>query len=154
MKTEPKATRLRTTVLLHAAALSIALSLTTGSIAAQAKPGVVKAVAGASGGALGRADWHVARAEAFEVNQSPNGYTELARLYRTAANLRGSDTAAVTNYRLAAGSYVTAGDKIAALRVMTRAAQLAERLDAVERAAGTYIDAALIAYSGGRRREA
>jgi hypothetical protein len=153
MSTERRATRFQTIVLLHAAALSMALSLTAGPIAAQTKPVVVKAAAGVSASALARADWYVARAEAFDVNQSAGGYNELARLYRTAAELRGSDTAAVTNYRLAAWAYVAAGDKIAALRVMTRAAELAEHFDAVERAVGSYIDAALIAYSGGRDRE-
>ena len=148
-----KDTRLQTLVLRHAAALSIALALMAGPLAAQSKPVVVKAVAGVSEGALARADWYVARAEAFDLSQSRDGYVELARLYRTAANLRGADTAAVTSYRLAAWAYVAAGDTIAALRVMTRAAELADRLDAVDRAAETYMDAALIACSGRRPRD-
>ena len=153
MTTERKATRLQALVLLNAAALTIALSLSAGTMAAQAKPIVVKAEAELPEGARARADWYAARAEAFDLGSSRDGYVELARLYRTSANLRGADTAAVTSYRLAAWAYVASGDKIAALRVMTRAAELAEQLDQVERAAGTYMDAALIAYSGGRQRD-
>lgn len=151
MQTDRRTTRLRTIIVLHAATLSLAL--TAGVASAQPKPVVVKAAAGVSAGATARADWYVARAEAFDVGQSPERYFELARLYRTAADLRGSDTAAVTHYRLAAWAYVAAGDNTAALRVMTRAAELADRLDDVDRAVDTYLNAALIAYTGGRTRE-
>ena len=151
MQTERKATRLRTIVVLHAAALALALSASVAS--AQPKPVVVKAAAGVSAGAIARADWYVERAEAGDVGQSPERYFELARLYRTAAELRGPDTAAVTHYRLAGWAYVAAGDNTVALRMMTRAAELADRLDDVDRAVDTYLSAALIAHTVGRSRE-
>ena len=151
MQTVRKGTRHRIAVALHAAALSLVFGATTAF--AQPKPVLVTAAKGVTEGALARSNWYVARAEAFDVGQGVGGYLELARLYRTAAELRGADTAAVTHFRMAAWSYLAGGDTTAALRVMTQGAQLADRLDDIGRAVDTWVNAALIAQAGGRHRE-
>jgi hypothetical protein len=146
-----RAVGVRISGVLYAAALTFALAASP--LAAQPVPVVVTATKEPSEGALARANWYVARAEALDVGQNREGYLMQARLYRTAAELRGDDSASVTEFRMAAWTYYAGGDSTVALRMMTRAAQLADNLGDVERAVDSYLNAALIAQSGGRHAE-
>lgn len=149
MQTERRASILRAAAMIGAASLSFAAIAAPAS--AQRRAVVVTAAAPASEGARARATWLIEQAEAFDVRQGQDGrYFEVAKLYRTAANLRGEDTAAISNYRMAAWAYSAGGDNTAAFRVMKRAAELAAKVDDVERAIGSYVDAAMIAKTAGR----
>ena len=148
MQTEREVSRPRAVLMLSVAALLLAVAAAPAT--AQRRAVVVKATAPVSEKALARANGLVARAEAFDVGQGQeNRYFTVARMYRTAGDLRGADTAAVTNYRMAAWAYNAGGDNTAAFRVMARAAELAERVGDVDRAISTYVDAALLAKEAG-----
>ena len=98
-----------------------------------------------------RADSLVALAERPQLAPSQGGaYLEVARLYRRAAQLRGDDTAAVGNWRLAAWAYSASGDNGLALAMMKQAGESAARVGDVERSIQSFIDAALIAIAAGR----
>ena len=148
MQTEREVSRPRAVLMLSAAALLLAVAAAPAS--AQRKPVVVKAAAPVSEAARMRANLLVVRAESFDVGKGEDDqYFTLARMYRTAADLRGVDTAAIMNYRMAAWAYNAGGDNTAAFRVMARAAELAERVDDVEGAIASYVDAALLAKAAG-----
>ena len=98
-----------------------------------------------------RADSLIEQAKALQ--QVPGGssrYVEEAQLYRRAAQLRGDDSAAVMEWRMAAWAYGAAGNGTLALTRMKQAAEVAMRTGDVERAVGCFIDAALIAAEQGR----
>lgn len=79
-----------------------------------------------------------------------DGWREAARLQRRAAELRGDDVRAVESYERAAWLYGGAGLLGSARQMMERAAQRALMGGDVERAAGAYLDAALIAIEDDR----
>ena len=95
-----------------------------------------------------RADALEARAETLLV--APGTWMEAARLQRRAAELRGDDGRAAQSWARAGWFYAGARDFGASRQMMERAAQHAMADGDVERAAGAFIDAALIAIEDGR----
>ena len=89
-------------------------------------------------------------AQAAALRASPKTYFEAGQLYRRAALLRGTDSAAVSSYRSAAWMFSAAGENALARRMMEQAAERAADVGDVERAAHCFIDAALLAVASGR----
>jgi hypothetical protein len=79
-----------------------------------------------------------------------DGWWDAARLQRRAAERRGDDPRAVESYARAAWMYSGAGRLGTARQMMERAAERAAMGGDVERAAGSYLDAALIAVEAKR----
>ena len=89
-------------------------------------------------------------AQAIALQTSPRQYFEAGQLYRRAAFLRGTDSAAVSSYRSAAWMFSAAGENALARGMMEKAAERAADVGDVERAAHCFIDAALLAVASGR----
>ena len=81
---------------------------------------------------------------------TPRQWARAAQLYERAAQLRGDNPRAVTSWRLAAWLYSAARDPGKARVMMEHAAESAAAGGDVERAADSYIDAALIALTSRR----
>ena len=84
-------------------------------------------------------------ARAATLDGIPGKWREAAQLHRRAGELRGDDPRAVQSFRLASWAYSAAKDQGTARVMMERAAEHAAAGGDVERAAASYIDAALIA---------
>jgi hypothetical protein len=88
--------------------------------------------------------------QAVALSGTPRSYRTIARLYRRAAQARGTTEKAAEDCRLSAWAYVAVQDHGSGRAMMERAAEISAAVGDIDRAANSYVDAAIMAREGGR----